>query len=442
MATLRRRLLGVAFLLVVALFFTGTILIFNRTFTTFTTVTLTTDTAGNALPENADVKARGVIVGQVRAVDPSEDGTVEVTLGLTPEMADQLPLNTTARILPKTLFGERFISLQIPEQPSGERLSNGAIIRTDASGNAQEIQDLLDRLLPILEQIPPQDLSATLTSLSQALAGRGEQLGTTIENLNTVFSRVNANLPELQGTLRGLASFSDTYSEAVPYILDALDNLRVTTNTLDERQGDLRALISTLGTAAVDTSSWLHANGDNVVDLVIESEPFITGLAKQSPAFKCTFENFGEIAERARTIVGEGDRNPGIRVNVKFLNPKGRYLPNQDEPRLFDNRPARCYGEATDGRPFPQYPGGSIADGSYQIPSRNPGPRNVPDLPRAQYGPMPAGNIGPSTYNDPAVNDQLRLIYGGSSGNNPQDVPGWVTWIGGPSLIGAEVRIQ
>ncbi|MEP9390889.1 MCE family protein [Gordonia sp. VNK1] len=443
MATLRRRLLGIAFLVVVALFFTVTIMKFNKTFTDFTTVTLKTDAVGNALPANADVKARGVVVGEVRSVDPAADGSVNVELGLNPAMADQIPATTTARILPKTLFGERYVDLQVPTTTGGPTLTNGDTIETDSSGNAKELQDLFDKLLPVLDAIPPQDLNVTLTSLSQALSGRGEKLGATVEDLNTVFAGINRNLPALEGTIQGLASFSQTYSEALPDVIDALDSFRTTSNTIVERQGDLRTLIATLGVAATDTTGWLQRNGNNVVDLFVDSEQLLTGLAKQSPTFVCTFHNFATLVPESRKIVGADTDNPGVRVNLQFVNPRGRYLPNQDEPRFFDtDPPAVCYEPATNGRPFPQYPGGGLADGSYQPPSRNAGPRNVPTLPQPQFTTTPVGVIHQSAFDDPDFRTQLKLIYGSATGTRPADVPTWVAMLGGSALAGAEVHIQ
>lgn len=443
MATLRRRLLGLAFFLVVALFFTVTIMEFRKSFDDFTYVTLKTDSTGNSLPANADVKARGVVVGTVSEVSPGSDGTVDVKLGLTPDMADELPTSVTARILPKTLFGERYVALQVPENSAGSpTLTDGSTIQTDSSGNAKEIQELFDDLLPVLKAIPPQDLQVTLTSLSSALSGRGKQVGVTLERLNTIFSGIDGSLPELEGTLQGLATFSQTYSEALPDVVDALDNLRITGNTLVERQGDLATLIQTLGVAATDTTKFLQANRTNLIDLTVESEPFLVGLAKQSPTFVCTFKNFATLIPESRKIVGEGTQNPGVRVNLQFVNPRGRYLPNQDEPRFLDlDPPAVCYEPATNGRPFPQYPGGGLADGSYQPPSRNAGPRTVKTLPQPEFSATPTGTIA-NPYDDPAYQKQLQVIYGGAQGTDPADVPTWVTMIGGASLQGAQVHIQ
>lgn len=444
MTVLRRRLLGLVFFIVVALFLTLTIMKFNKSFESFTDVTLKTDSTGNALPHNADVKARGVIVGEVRSVEPTDDGTsVNVKLGLNPDMAAKIAPQSTARILPKTLFGERYVALQVPTGNGGGGLRNGATIQTDHSGNAKEVEELFDKLLPVLRAVPPQDLNVTLTAISKALSGKGEELGRTIDNLDKVVTGLDANLPQLKGTLRGLSSFSKTYTTALPDIIDGLDNLRTTGNTIVERQGDLRTLISTLGTASTDTTGWLRANGNNLVDLVIDSKPFVSGLAKQSPVFQCTFRNFATLIPESKHIVGLGTKNPGVHVNLQFANPRGRYLPNQDEPRFFDtDPPARCYQPATNGRPFPQYPGGGLADGSYQPPSRNPGPRNLPSLPKPQFSGQPAGIIRPSAFDNPSFRTQLKLIYGSATGAAPADVPTWIAMIGGPSLQGAQVHIR
>lgn len=443
MPVLRRRLLGLVFFLVVALFLTATITKFNKTFQDFTDVTLLTDSTGNALPANADVKARGMVVGEVREVKPAPDGSVEVILGLDPTKAKELSDKTTARILPKTLFGERYVALQVPEDNNGPTLTNGATIETDQSGNALEVQQLFDKLLPVLEAIPPQDLNATLTSLSKALSGRGEQLGTTLEELDQIFVAVNRNLPDLEGTLEGLASFSRTYSQALPDVVDALDSFRTTSNTIVERQSDLRTLIATLGVASDDLTGWLRQNRTDLIDLFVDSEQLLVGLAKQSPTFVCTFRNFAGLIPESRNIVGEGTKNPGVRVNLQFVNPRGRYLPNQDEPRFMDlDPPAVCYEPAKNGRPFPQYPGGGLADGSYQPPSRNAGPRTVKQLPQPQFSGIPAGTVKANPFDDPDYRKQLQVIYGATTGESPESVPTWVTMIAGGALQGAKVDIK
>ena len=62
MTVIRRRLLGLVFFVVVALFFALTIMKFNKDFTTFTDVTLKTDSVGNALPTESVLSVTSVKV--------------------------------------------------------------------------------------------------------------------------------------------------------------------------------------------------------------------------------------------------------------------------------------------------------------------------------------------------------------------------------------------
>ncbi|MFZ2510218.1 MAG: MCE family protein, partial [Gordonia sp. (in: high G+C Gram-positive bacteria)] len=363
MTTFKRRLLGLLFYIVIIALVALSVLIFRGTFEKHTMVSLEATSAGNALVPRADVKARGVVVGKVDSISPLPNGKVNVELAMNPSLVGELPANVTARVLPKTLFGERFVSLGIPAQASGPALAAGDTIYIDEAGNAPEVEDLFDALLPLLEAVPPERLNATLTSVNAAIGGRGAELKTTIRELNSIFGELNKNMPALQGTLEGLASFSQTYSEALPNVIDALDNLRVTNRTIVDHQGDLATLISTLGVAAVDTTKFLQTNRKDLVNLFVDSEVALVQLARQSPVFGCTFNNFATLIPKVSPIVGKGTQNPGVHVNLQFVNPRGRYLPNQDEPRIWwTDPPARCYAPATNGRPFPQYPGGSVPD--------------------------------------------------------------------------------
>ena len=178
MRTLRRRLLGLAFFGVCALFLVVTIGKYQQRFETFTWVELDTDTAGASLPVNSEVRARGVEVGTVRDVSVRNGRTV-IRMGLKPDQARQLPGDVTARILPKTLFGQRYVALQVPQgqggtgTPGASSLRDGATIRTDTSGNATELNQLFDKLLPLLRAVPPEDLNATLGASRTACRATG-----------------------------------------------------------------------------------------------------------------------------------------------------------------------------------------------------------------------------------------------------------------------------
>ncbi|WP_433628133.1 MCE family protein [Nocardia sp. CA-120079] len=437
---LRVRLLGIAFFVVCALFLVTTVAIYNKAFVDTVRVELITDSVGNALTRNADVKVRGVNVGEVRS-SRSEGGKVTLDLAIDPGKAQQIPVNATARLLPKTLFGERYVDLVIPDEPSKQHLTEGVTLHQDTSGNAIEISKLLDDVLPLLQAIPPQDLASTLGALSQALSGQGLALGETVEKLDHIFREVNGVMPDLKQDLVSFADVAATYSDALPQLVDAFDNLRTTNATIVQRRPQIDTLLATLNPTAATTADFLIANRDNIIDVAADSRPALEQLATYSPTYTCAIANFAKMKPRIDQLMGMGTKRPGSRVTIELTNTRGKYLPNQDEPRWLDTRGPWCLPEYPVFTDPGQYTGGPLNDGSYQVPSRNPGDQVSGTLPVPQFGMYPAANV-PTTAGSPAEQQTLGTIYGAANGVSPDQVPSWVTRIGAPAFRGSEVSMR
>ena len=117
--------LGIVFLAMLLLGVYLTYGIFTKKFTDYAELTLRTSKIGLQLPTRADVKTRGVIVGEVLDFDSDAEGAV-LTLGIYPDMLDTIPANVTGSIVPKTLFGEKYVSLEVPEGgPDGHDRGRG-----------------------------------------------------------------------------------------------------------------------------------------------------------------------------------------------------------------------------------------------------------------------------------------------------------------------------
>src|SRR3954453_13473374 len=124
-----RRLLlaGVVFLTAVALLVGLSIAIYQKTFEQSTTITIKADRAGLQLAKFGDVELNGALVGQVRKI--GQDGKeAAITVALEPEQAKAIPENVTVEIMPTTLFGQKYISLVRPDDPSTKSISDGAVI--------------------------------------------------------------------------------------------------------------------------------------------------------------------------------------------------------------------------------------------------------------------------------------------------------------------------
>ncbi len=189
--------LGLGYLALAAALVAVALLAYEKAFTPTTDVTLRTGAIGNALQKGSDVKLNGVPVGEVSRVRTDPDGA-ELTLALQPDISETLPPDTTARLLPKTLFGERYVSLVAPASGSSGRsaggatgLSDGDVIYQDASDEAVELEELFDELLPVLQALQPEKLQATLSELSTMLRGRGADLGDSMARWSDYLEQLN-----------------------------------------------------------------------------------------------------------------------------------------------------------------------------------------------------------------------------------------------------------
>jgi len=102
----RDRALGLCFVVLLLAALSMSVLAYRKAFTPVDWVTLRADHTGLQLSPGADVKLRGVLVGEVRSVS-TDGGAATLRLALDPAQLGQIPGNVTARLLPKTLFGER-----------------------------------------------------------------------------------------------------------------------------------------------------------------------------------------------------------------------------------------------------------------------------------------------------------------------------------------------
>ncbi|WP_216210527.1 MCE family protein [Amycolatopsis aidingensis] len=442
MRTVTRRLLGLGFVIVMVGLVSLSIAMYNKAFTDFVTVKLRADKVGNQLDRQSDVKVRGLIVGTVYDVAATSTGA-ELTLRLDPESADLIPQNVSARFLPKTLFGERYVALQIPDDPAQQRLTDGDVIPQDRSSAAVELSQAFEHLLPVLQAVQPQKLSSTLSAISTSLQGRGKPLGQTLSELGRYLGDLNPHVPQLQENLRELADFSHNLSDAAPDLVQTLDNLTTTSQTVVDQRGNLQALYGNLTQASTDLRSFLAANAENLIRLGDSARPTAELLAKYAPEYPCVIGQMADLVPKLNTVFGKGTDKPGLHATLEITNTRGPYKAGVDEPEFNDKRGPRCYAMDDYPQPFPQHPPeGPIKDGTSQPPAA----RSVNDglLPPANAEKVASGGgaVAGSPAYTPAEHDFLSQLVGPQVGMDPAEVPGWSGLLVGPLYRGAEVSFE
>ena len=459
-AVVRRRLQGLAFLVVLALLLGLAVAQYQKAFSGAVGVTLQTDTIGNQLQEASDVKIRGVLVGEVRSVSADADGAT-IELAIDPDHLADIPADVSARLLPKTLFGERFVSLVPPTNPGGATLAAGDVIGQDRSENAIERQKVVDDLLPLLQAVSPQDLSYTLGAVADALRGRGNRLGENLATLGSYVGQMNTVLPQLQADISRIADVADTYDSAAGDLLGVLDNLSVTSSTLVDQSEQLRRTFTVVDASSTTATDFLTRNEQSLISLAASSRPVLGLFAEYSPEYPCLLNGLSRFNPMITEAFG-GDGDPALNLNITVqFPPRNPYAPG-DQPAYIDNRGPSCAGlDDIDGliaatKAGVYYCPDPPADGIDSPEDPLNGPRCLGGRTTSPGSAQPtsAGSVGnslPVALNDGGTSgglagssaelDFVRSILGYQTGIDPSDVSDLSASTLAPLLRGTQVVI-
>jgi phospholipid/cholesterol/gamma-HCH transport system substrate-binding protein len=351
---LNNKVLGVAFIGILLLGVWLVNAVFTQKFVSFDRVKLDTDTIGLQLPSRADVKVRGVIVGEVLEARSESNGAV-LTLGIKPEWIGKIPKNVTASILPKTLFGEKYVELVVPADAAGQALRAGdTITQTQLP---IEVERVLNDIYPLLRAVQPAELNYTLNALATALEGRGNAIGQNIETLDSYLKRLNPQIPALVEDLRLLAKVSGTYADVAPQIAETLRNTVKTGNTLLSREDKLNAFLKDVTAFSGTAKTFLDNNGDNIVRLGQLSKPQLELLNRYSPEFPCLLEGLVNQAPNLASTF----RGFVFHIDLITLPRQPRGYNAKDVPVLGADNGPNCVGLPNPAVPAKGFP--NLADG-------------------------------------------------------------------------------
>ncbi|MGN6574396.1 MAG: MCE family protein [Nocardioides sp.] len=331
LVAIEHRVLGVAFLVLLVVFVWLTYAIFNKSFTDYADVTLKSAKAGLQLPDRADVKIRGVIVGEVLDARTADDG-VDLTLGIFPSKLSTIPSNVSARILPKTLFGEKYVALQVPEQPAQQHIEAGDTI--EESQVSIEVERVLSDIYPLLRTVQPAQINYTLNAMATALDGRGERIGENLETLDGYLKKTNPQIPLLVDDLRKLGQVSDVYREVVPELANLLRNSVTTGKTFIAKEQKIQAFFSDVAAFSSTSKDFLEQNGDNIIRLSKQGQEQLPVFAKYSPEYPCLLNGIVKVLPRQE----ESFRGYTLHINLETLPKQPRGYDVRDDPQYADHR--------------------------------------------------------------------------------------------------------
>jgi virulence factor Mce-like protein len=390
---LRRALFGVAFLMIIVLLLGFTVAKFQQRLPWQRTipVTLRVSRAGTQLNNNADVKLRGIVVGRVSEQRSTGEGA-ELTLALDPADAKLVPTDVRARILPKTLFGEKFVDLVIPASSTGRPIARGTVIGEDRSEAAVEVERVLSDLFPLLRSLQPEKLNRALTAISDGLRDRGEQLGRSLEKLDGYLAGIEPELPAIQRDLSGLADLADSLGDNAGDLVRIARASTVSARTVTSREDILVSFLRGISGFTDVTTEILERDGDRIIHLSESSRPILQTVYDRRGIIPGTVKGLEQLVIDLNQALGQGKpEQPALSIRLEVVPNRGAYT-------VADR---------------PKYGGSS-----------------------AQVAASDTGTVG-----SPAEKAVLQTLLGAVLDVAPDDVPDVTVLLFGPVLRGEEVGV-
>jgi len=329
---------------------------YQKTFIDVTHVTVESDRAGLLLDKGARVRLAGVAVGEVRGTTLRPDGTVEIEVAIDEDKKDLVPADVAAAVRGTTVFGSKFVDLQVPRRPAGSQasarsISAGDVIKSTAV--TTEVNDVFAHGVEVLKAVNPTELNAALTSVSTALEGKGDQLGQFFVDWNRYFAAIQPHLGTLEKVFATAPDVLGTYADAAPALIDTGDQLGTTSETLASNEDEFDALLKG-AVAGAGSAEQLLVGLDAPLRAFNEQWLPVTELGRRySPEIGCVIQGLNlQVRTFAKMFGNEESDEHYFYAKTGFLPGQEPYTLEENRPKLLTGVGPACYAESTLKHPW------------------------------------------------------------------------------------------
>ncbi|MBV9410544.1 MAG: MCE family protein [Acidimicrobiia bacterium] len=204
-------------------------------------VTAVFDRAGLNVRPGYEVRVRDYPVGTISDITVDRK-TFNAVYTLKRDPGTAVARDTHAVLVPKTLFGDKYVQLD-PAAPGQPELQNGDRIGLSETQDPVEIQQVFDETTPLLQALDPPRFGAALASISQGLAGEGDDLRRLTDGWTAVMQEFANHTSDLQTLLTTVPGVAGTFADRSQDLTTAADDLGQVAAVLAKNEPSLGPLL-------------------------------------------------------------------------------------------------------------------------------------------------------------------------------------------------------
>ncbi|HSV41262.1 MAG TPA: MlaD family protein [Nocardioidaceae bacterium] len=191
------------------------------------------------LYEGGQVTYRGVAIGEVTRMTPTEDG-VDIELGL--EEGTELPLDAPMFVHNGSAVGEQYLDFE-PRSDDGPYAEEGAVLKAGADSLPVDEADLIVTMDRFVRSVDTDKLSTVIGELGQMFYNTGRPLQDIIDGANRLITAADAHRAETISLLGRGRTVLRTQAANADNIKAFADGLNTFTRALSDSDRNVRVLL-------------------------------------------------------------------------------------------------------------------------------------------------------------------------------------------------------
>lgn len=223
---------------------------------------------------NDAVKVSGVTVGKVTGIEVLPGGTALVDF----EVRDDVPVTTDTLVSVRwrDVFGLRFLYLAPGTGPDAEPGTRFALAQT---ATPVDLNVLLDRLIPVMHALDPDQQNRLLQALSEALVGNEQEVRDLITDGAALTQAIASRDDELRRLIGNAATVMDAYASREEQLRGLMSSFAEVAETIAARNDDLESAVVAIADAQEELGRMLEAN-DGELRRALDEADVVTSVLR------------------------------------------------------------------------------------------------------------------------------------------------------------------